>query len=92
MAVKVKIKGKVLYKRLGEKVYLARRRKGLTQDQLAENTGLDRSYISQIENGKRNLSAKSILEISRTLNIGVGELLGQRRLHKRPQSNKPKKK
>ena len=72
MAVKVKVKGKVLYRRLGEKVYLARRRMGITQDKLAEDTGLDRSYISQIENGKRNLSVKSALELSRTLNISVG--------------------
>ncbi len=83
MAVKVKVKGKVLYRRLGEKVYLARRRMGITQDKLAEDTGLDRSYISQIENGKRNLSVKSALELSRTLNISVGTLLGQRKLTKK---------
>ncbi len=83
MPGKVKVKGKVLYREIGEKVYLARRRNGYTQDQLSESTGLDRTYISQIENGKRNPSSKSLLELSRALGVGVGELLGQRRSKKR---------
>lgn len=77
MSVKVKVKGKVLYRSIGERVHLARKKNGLTQDQLSEDTGLDRTYISQIENGRRNPSSKSILELSRALKISVGILLGQ---------------
>ncbi len=74
----VKVKGKVLYRKIGENIYLARRRRGITQDQLAEHTGLDRTYISQIENGWRNPSGKSLLELSRALGIRLDKLVGQK--------------
>lgn len=46
-----------------------------SQEELAAITDLDRTYISGIERGKRNLSFKNILKVSEALRISPSELL-----------------
>ena len=50
------MKGRVLYRKLGEKIYTARRKRNITQEELSVITDVDRTYISQIEHGLRNPS------------------------------------
>jgi len=64
-----------VYKQLGEKVRLARKRAGLTQEKLAEKSGLHRTYIAGIETGKRNVSVKSLEKIAKALNVKSSSLL-----------------
>lgn len=71
----INVKGKVLYRKLGEKIYTARRKRHMTQDQLAERTGIDRTYISQVENGRRNPSLTVAAKISKTLKIQLDDLI-----------------
>ena len=47
----------------------------LSQEDFAEKCGLDRTYISGIERGKRNVSLKNLEAIAKGLGITVGELL-----------------
>lgn len=54
-----------------------RTQKDLSQEKLAEKSGLDRTFISLIETGKRNPTLTTILKISRALNITPAELLEQ---------------
>nr|WP_241908921.1 helix-turn-helix transcriptional regulator [Vibrio breoganii] len=42
---------------------------GLSQEKLAFSVELDRSYISDIERGKRNVSLLNILKLARALEI-----------------------
>jgi transcriptional regulator with XRE-family HTH domain len=56
-----------LPKRFGDKVRSERAKAGLSQEQLAFKTGLDRTYISGIERGKRNPSLKNIGKIALAL-------------------------
>jgi len=63
------------YKQLGEKVRLARKRAGLTQEKLAEKSGLHRTYIAGIETGKRNVSVKSLEKIAKALDVKSSSLL-----------------
>lgn len=48
---------------------------GLSQEQLALNSNLDRTFISLLERGQRQPSLTSIIMLSKSLNISPAELL-----------------
>ena len=48
--------------------------KGLSQESLANQSDIDRTYISDIEKGERNISLKIIEQLSSTLQISLSEL------------------
>ncbi len=52
-----------------------RKESGLSQEQLALQSGLDRTFISLLERGKRQPSLTSIIEVSDRLNIPANELI-----------------
>ncbi len=60
---------------IGRKARAIRRTRGLTLNQLAKRTHLSPSYISQIENGKRNLNIRVLRGVARALNVPLVELL-----------------
>lgn len=64
-----------ILKRLGETVRLLRVQHGLSQEALAELAGIDRSYMSGIERGLRNLSILQAMKLSTALHVPVHELL-----------------
>ena len=47
---------------------------GLSQEAFADKCGLDRTYISGVERGKRNLSLLNIETIAKALGLSVSEL------------------
>lgn len=49
--------------------------KNYTQEQLADVSDLDRTYISGVERGVRNISLINIIKLSRALEISPSELL-----------------
>jgi transcriptional regulator with XRE-family HTH domain len=59
----------------GLRVCELRSEKGISQEELAALTELDRTYISGIERGKRNLSLKNILRIASALDVTASQLL-----------------
>jgi len=48
---------------------------GISQEKLASRCELDRTYISGIERGKRNISLLNIVKLSSSLNISSSELM-----------------
>lgn len=48
-------------------------KQGVSQEDLAFSAGLDRTYISGIERGTRNVSLKNIGKIARALHITLKE-------------------
>ena len=52
----------------GEKVKAIRKSHNVSQEKLAELAELDRTYISDIENGKRNVSIETVFKIAKALN------------------------
>lgn len=60
--------------KLGKQVRQFRKEKGWTQEKLGEETGLDRTYISDIERGVRNPSLKSLQKLAKALGATVSEL------------------
>lgn len=71
----IKLKRKVLYRKLGERIYIARRKKGYTQDELSVVADVDRTYISQIESGGREPSFHVVSKLARALKIKVDDLI-----------------
>ena len=59
---------------LGKRVADVRRSKGITQEQLAASTGLDRVAIAYIETGKRMPKVTSIYKIAVGLGVEVDQL------------------
>lgn len=59
----------------GNKVHLIRQEKGISQEKLALEANIDRTYISDIENGKRNISLEIAYKIANALNIHLSEIL-----------------
>ena len=60
---------------LGKKVRSLRRSQELSQEKLAESADLDRTYISGIERGKRNVSIVNLAKIATALGVTVSKLL-----------------
>lgn len=59
---------------LGKKIKEIRNLKGISQEVLAEKTGLHRTYISSVERGNRNISLINIEKIALALDIEIFEL------------------
>lgn len=58
----------------GQTIRAIRDRGGLSQESLALQCGLDRTYISGIERGTRNPSLTNILRIAAALDVRPAEL------------------
>lgn len=62
-----------VYQKLGRRIEKLRREKNMTQEVLAEKSGLHRAYFWDIENG-RNISVKTSYKIARALQVSLSEL------------------
>ena len=60
---------------LGQAIRQLRSEQGLSQEGLAHEIGLDRSYIGGIERGEHNLTLMNLLKIAERLGIEPSELL-----------------
>lgn len=63
-----------LQERFGAAVRRARKAKGLSQEQLAQIAGLDRTYISGLERGVRNPALSTQERIAQALGVPLVEL------------------
>ena len=61
--------------RFGDRVRALRKAQGLSQEAFADRCGLDRTYVSGIERGKRNVSLRNIEILAKSLGIPVSELM-----------------
>jgi len=63
-----------LCKKIGQKIRKARTVKKISQEELAHNAGIDRFYLSEIENGHKNLSVLILEQIADALEMDIKEL------------------
>ncbi|OGL42340.1 MAG: transcriptional regulator [Candidatus Schekmanbacteria bacterium GWA2_38_11] len=63
-----------ILEQFGAKVRRCRIKKKLSQEKLAELANLHRTYIGQIESGKRNVALKNIEKIANALGVRIKEL------------------
>ncbi|MCD4814535.1 helix-turn-helix domain-containing protein [bacterium] len=59
----------------GKTIQTLRRKQNLTQEQLAERSGVNRSFIADLETGGRNLALKNILKLSIGLEFTPDKLM-----------------
>jgi XRE family transcriptional regulator, regulator of sulfur utilization len=62
-------------KTIGENIRRARRRAGLTQEQLAERADLHPVYISQVERGIKAVSVEALWKFSKPLRVSTSTFL-----------------
>lgn len=63
-------------KRFGTHLAALRRAKGISQERLALESGLARSYLSGVERGIRNIALVNICILAATLELKPADLLG----------------
>lgn len=59
---------------IGNRIKAQRKRNNLSQEKLAELSGLNTSYIGQIERGDKNPSIETVYKIAKSLNINISTL------------------
>ena len=59
---------------LGKRIRAKRRELGMSQEGLAHEAGLDRSYVGRIERGEHNLTFVSLVRIARAMECDVAAL------------------
>lgn len=61
--------------KLGENLKKIRTKKDITQTELAKTLGVDKSFVSNIENGKTNPTLSTITNLAQALGVSTNELL-----------------
>ena len=59
----------------GERVREMRSRVAISQEELADRAGLDRTYISSLERGHRNVALENICRLATALGVDPGSLI-----------------
>jgi transcriptional regulator with XRE-family HTH domain len=63
-----------LSRSLGRRIHQLRSSLGLSQEALAERSGLHRTYVGGVERGERNPTVKNLSAISRALKVSLSTL------------------
>ena len=62
-----------ILEKFGTRLRELRLSRNISQEELGFRSKLDRTYISSVERGKRNISLRNIEKISKALNIDINE-------------------
>lgn len=72
------------YKAIGQRIKIARIKKGITQEIVAEKTAMSLQHISNIETGNTKLSLPAIIAMANALEVSVDSILCDNVLHTKP--------
>lgn len=68
---------------IGKNVVKMRKERNLTQEDLCGIAQIDRSYLSEIENGKMNVTIRSLVLIAEALEVTLKDLIIDRERQKK---------
>ena len=63
------------YNKIGERIRTARRKKGLTQENLSSITGISQPHIGHIESGKTKVGLPTLLKIANALDSTLDDFV-----------------
>lgn len=63
--------------RLGTRLRLLREERGISQEALADLAGVDRTYVSGIERGIRNVTVLSLNKLAQALGVSLAVLFAE---------------
>ena len=63
-----------VYAELGKRIVTARKAKKISQESLASESGIDRSHMGFIEQGRRRPTVATLYRIARSLGTTLGDL------------------
>jgi transcriptional regulator with XRE-family HTH domain len=75
-------------KHFGARIRAERERLGVSQEELANRTGLHRTYLGGVERGERNLGLLNVLRLARALGLPPATLLTD--FHTVAETHKPR--
>ncbi|MGD9781342.1 MAG: helix-turn-helix domain-containing protein [Kiritimatiellia bacterium] len=81
---------KSILKSFGVNVRRIHLKRGLTQEQLAESSGLHTNYIGGIERGERNLSLVNVIRLLNALHCRSSDLIPRTSVSSGPKAKSPK--
>jgi transcriptional regulator with XRE-family HTH domain len=61
--------------RFGKRLAACRKQRGWSQEKLALESGIARSYLGGVERGQRNIALLNICRLAETLGISVAKLM-----------------
>ena len=64
-----------IHTRLGQNVRRLREAKGWSQEDYADRAGIHRTYVSDIERGRRNPTISVIEKLAKPLEVTAGQLI-----------------
>ena len=62
-------------RKVGRRIKELRQKKGWSQEKLAEEAGLHRTYIGQVERGEKSIGVGNLVRIARALDVAAAALL-----------------
>ncbi len=63
--------------RLGARIRKLRKKRGWTQVEMAEKVGIDRSFLADVERGKRNVSILNVELMAKGLKVSLSQLFSR---------------
>ncbi|GAB6193925.1 helix-turn-helix domain-containing protein [Desulfocastanea catecholica] len=60
---------------VGDRIKQIREKCGLTQDLLCQKANISKGFLSDVENGKRNISSQKLLEVANVLGASIDYLM-----------------
>lgn len=61
---------------IGKQIQTLRRRRGISQEELADMCGLHRSHLGQVERGELNVTLVTVQRIGKGLGVSLNQILG----------------
>jgi transcriptional regulator with XRE-family HTH domain len=63
--------------KLGDRIRRLRKARGWTQVEMAEKVGIDRSFLADVERGKRNVSILNLDLIAKGFKVSLAQLFSR---------------
>ncbi|MFC2062600.1 helix-turn-helix domain-containing protein [Chloroflexota bacterium] len=61
---------------MGDNIRTIRKQRGYSQEEFADVAGFSRSYYTEVETGKRNISVLNVIKIIKDLKVDPSEIFG----------------